>query len=302
MATPHGGPRPTPHAVPAPSDATDAERAAGALLLCRAAPDEVAHVARLLRRPLVLCPAGEAGPEGEALWSVLVPQDRPWQHSGEPVDRVLTGWATALAVGASWPVLALWWDQERAGLVLCAGFRRPVGYEWAADGTPLGEDEAMRAFVLRLGLDPVLDLQELGPLTRQDPERDARARLRGVLAVLARAGLRLPAGLLPGEPADRLRAVAAVVPGNRLLSWSGWRDALRGEIEAVEQGALGPWLRGPGARALAGAQCAVGLPLLAHGLRHRDHGWSCAGTLLVAHGLSALAYDRMRALRGRAVG
>ncbi|MET8556731.1 hypothetical protein ABZV64_17480 [Streptomyces sp. NPDC004959] len=297
MANPPGGPRPTPHAA-VPSAATDAERAAGALLLCRAEPDEAARAARLLRRPLVLCPAGEAGPDGEARWSALVPEDKPWLHGGEPVDRVLTGWATALAVGASWPVLALWWDHERAGLVLCSGFRRPVGYEWAGDGTPLGEDEAMRTFVLRLGLDPVLDLQELGPLSREDPESDARARLRGVLAVLARAGLRLPAGLVPGEPADRLRSVAAVVPGNRLLSWSGWRDAVRDEIDAVEHGALGPWLRGPGARLLAGAQCAVGLPLLAYGLRRRDHGWCCAGTLLVAHGLSALAYDRMRAARG----
>ncbi|SCE33651.1 hypothetical protein GA0115246_114721, partial [Streptomyces sp. SolWspMP-sol7th] len=40
MANPPGGSRPTPHAA-APSDATDAERAAGALLLCRAEPDEV---------------------------------------------------------------------------------------------------------------------------------------------------------------------------------------------------------------------------------------------------------------------
>ncbi|NEA41406.1 hypothetical protein G3I42_19500, partial [Streptomyces sp. SID11385] len=107
---------------------------------------------------------------------------------------------------------------------------------------------------------------------------------------------------LPGEPADRLRSVAAVVPGNRSLSWSGWREAVRDEIDAVEHGALGPWLRGPGARLLAGAQCAVGLPLLAYGLRRRDHGWCCAGTLLVAHGLSALAYDRMRAARGWGTG
>ncbi|EFG64667.1 membrane protein, partial [Streptomyces sp. SPB074] len=196
MVNPPGGSRPVPSA--APSDATDAGRAAGALLLCRAAPGEVAPVARLLRRPLLLCPAGEPAPDGEARWSALVPEDKPWLQGGEPVDRVLAGWATALAVGASWPVLALWWDHERAGLVLCSGFRRPVGYEWAADGTPLGEDEAMRTFVLRLGLDPVLDLQELGPLTREDPESDARARLPAC-SRCSRAPERPPPGSCPAN-------------------------------------------------------------------------------------------------------
>ncbi|MGW4575733.1 hypothetical protein ACWEM5_31700, partial [Streptomyces tendae] len=31
---------------------------------------------------------------------------------------------------------------------------RPVGYVWLANGTPAGEDEAMRTFAARLGLDP----------------------------------------------------------------------------------------------------------------------------------------------------
>jgi hypothetical protein len=174
----------------------------GALLLCRAAPGSVAPAAHLLRERLLLSGAGED-------WSVLVPEGRPWLHDGEPVDRVMTGWATALAVAAPWPVLALWWDADRAGFTLASGFRRPVGYVWLANGTPAGEDEAMRTFATRLGLDPVLDLQALEQLTRADPEADSRARLRTLLAVLTRAGIALPDGLAPGEPTDRLREAAA---------------------------------------------------------------------------------------------
>lgn len=281
---------------------TGAALAAGALLLCRAEPGAVGPVAHLLREPMLLCAAtGDGAPaepgdrsEGSA-WSVLVPEGKPWLRGGEPVDRVVTGWAGALAVGASWPVLALWWDESRGGYVLASGFRRTVGYEWLADGTPAGEREGLRSLVLRLGLDPVLDLQALEPLTGPDPAADARSRLRGLLAVLARAGLALPAGLSPGESADRLRSVAGVLPAVERVSWSGWRDAVRAELEAVEHGAFGPWLRGPGARALAAAQCAAGLPLLGRGLRRRDHGWTCAGALLVTHGAFALVYDRMRA-------
>ncbi|MFD9040573.1 hypothetical protein ACFV0F_20000, partial [Streptomyces bottropensis] len=33
---------------------------------------------------------------------------------------------TALAVGVPWPVLALWWDADRSGYTLAAGFRRVV--------------------------------------------------------------------------------------------------------------------------------------------------------------------------------
>ncbi|PWS39593.1 hypothetical protein DKT74_37555, partial [Streptomyces sp. ZEA17I] len=172
----------------------------GALLLCRADPGTVRPLAHLLREQMLLTRAGEE-------WSVLVPEGKPWRDTGpsggdpEPVDRVLGGWATALAVGSPWPVLALWWDADRAGYTLAAGFRRTVGYVWLADGTPVGEDEAMRTFAARLGLDPVLDLQALEELTRPDPDADAGARLRGLLAVLTRTGLVLPTGLGPGESA-----------------------------------------------------------------------------------------------------
>jgi len=271
----------------------DATSPVGALLLCRTVPDAVRPVAHLLREPLLLAPAGQG-------WSVLVPEGEPWQggrraRSGEgeraePVDRVLGGWATALAVGSTWPVLALWWDGDRAGYTLASGFRRPVGYVWLADGTPAGEDEAMRTFAERLGLDPVLDVQSLEALTRPDPETDARARLRGLLAVLTRTGLALPAGL----GADPDQPGAGAWEGAERVEWSGWRDAVKVDLGAVESSRLGPWVRGPRARALAGAQVAAGLPLALWGAARRSGGWAFAGVLLMVHGALGLAYDRVR--------
>lgn len=264
--------------------------APGALLLCRAGPESVGRAVQLLREPMVLT---RAGPE----WSALVPEGKPWLHGGEPVDRVLTGWATALAVGAPWPVLALWWDTDRGGYTLASGFRRPVGYEWLANGTPAGEDEAMRTFAARLGLDPVLDMQSLEQLTKPDPAVDARARLLGLLAVLTRAGLTLPPGLTPGEPSDRLREAARSQPDAEQIEWPGRREAVRTEPATVERGRLGPWLPwagSPRARALALAQVAAGLPLTVWGVRRRSGGWTAAGALLLAHGALGLAYDLMR--------
>ncbi|KUO04265.1 hypothetical protein [Streptomyces caeruleatus] len=266
--------------------ARQARPAPGALLLCRAEPESVAPAARLLREDMLLASAG-----GE--WSVLVPEGRPWLGGGEPVDRVLTGWASALAVGAPWPVLALWWDADRAGYALASGFRRPVGYVWLANGTPAGEDEAMRTFAGRLGLDPVLDMQSLETLTRPDSAADARARMRGLIAVLTRAGLSLPVGLLPGEDADSLQEAARDQPHIRLVSWSGRLHALRAELDAVEGRHLGPWLPwagGPRSPALALAQVAAGLPLTVWGLRRRSGGWAVAGAVLLAHGALGLAY------------
>ncbi|QOV35620.1 hypothetical protein IM697_37115 [Streptomyces ferrugineus] len=266
-----------------PRTARQARPGPGALLLCRAEPEAVAPAARLLREDMLLAPAG-------GRWSVLVPEGRPWLTGDEPVDRVLTGWATALAVGAPWPVLALWWDADRAGYTLASGFRRPVGYVWLGNGTPVGEDEAMRTFAARLGLDPVLDMQSLDELTRPDPGADAQARMRGLLAVLTRAGVSLPDGLVPGESADRLQDAARDQPHIRLIEWSGWRDAFRAELDAVEGGRLGallPWAGGP--RALALAQIAAGLPLTAWGLRRRSGGWIVAGVMLLAHGALGLA-------------
>ncbi|MFD7864784.1 hypothetical protein [Streptomyces sp. NPDC059783] len=276
----------------------DATSPVGALLLCRAEPETVRPVAQLLRDRMLLAPAGDG-------WSVLVPEGRPWRggddggttapdETVEPVDRVLGGWATALAVGSTWPVLALWWDADRAGYTLAAGFRRPVGYVWLADGTPAGEDEAMRTFAERLGLDPVLDVQDLEALTRPDPEADGRARLRGLLAVLTRTGLELPPGLDPGEPSHRLAAGADVWPHAERITWTGWRDAVLAELDVVESSRVGPWMRGPRARALAGAQLAAGLPLALWGASRRSGGWVVAGVLLMAHGALGLAYDRIR--------
>lgn len=229
---------------------------------------------------------------------------RPWRAAGageaaEPVDRVLGGWAAALAVGSTWPVLALWWDGDRAGYTLAAGFRRPVGYVWLADGTPAGEDEAMRTFAERLGLDPVLDVQALEALTRPDPEADARTRLRGLLAVLTRTGLTLPAGPGSGDPSGSLTAGAQEWPGAERIEWTGWREVVEAELEVVESSRVGPWLRGPRARALAGAQLAAGLPLVLWGVGRRSGGWAFAGALLMVHGALGLAYDRFRDDYGR---
>lgn len=266
--------------------ARQARPAPGALLLCRAQPESVAPAAQLLREHMLLASAG-----GE--WSVLVPEGRPWLEGAEPVDRVLTGWATALAVGAPWPVLALWWDADRAGYALASGFRRPVGYVWLANGTPAGEDEAMHTFAGRLGLDPVLDVQLLDELTEPDPAADARARMRGLLAVLARAGVALPAGLALGDSADRLHEAARDHPHVR-IEWSGgWRNAFRAELDAVESSRLGPllpWAGGPQSHRLALAQVAAGLPVMAWGLRRRSAGWIAAGTVLLAQGVLGLAY------------
>ncbi|MCL6672804.1 hypothetical protein [Streptomyces panaciradicis] len=289
---------------------TDASRggaATGALLLCRAEPDSVAFAAQLLREPMLLAGAGAGEGEGEGTgagsgvgdtWSVLVPEGRPWRDGGEPVDRVLTGWATALAVGAPWPVLALWWDADRAGYTLASGFRRPVGYVWLANGTPAGEDEAMRTFAARLGLDPVLDVQALDALTEPDPALDATARLRALLAVLTRAGVALPAGLDPGEPADRLRQAAQEQRDTRAVEWPGWREAVRAELDDVDSdGRLSrwrPWAGTPQSRALALAQLAAGLPLTVLGARRHSVGWAAAGALLLAHGALGLAYEVVR--------
>ncbi|MFE1578134.1 hypothetical protein [Streptomyces fradiae] len=258
----------------------------GALLLCRAAPDAVAATARLLREPVVLAPAGDG-------WSVLVPEGRPWLDGSEPVERISAGWAAALAVGAPWPVVTLWWDGERAGHVLAYGFRRPVDYTWLADGTPVGMDEAMLTFAERLGLDPVIDVQDLQALTRPDPDADARARLLGLVAVLARLGLELPPGVQPGEATTHLRAAARARPGATVVEGHGLRDAVRTEL-------LGGGATGRVPRAVAGVQLAVGLPLLGWALTRRppSPGWAAAGALLALQGALGLALERRRGHRG----
>ncbi|MDQ0751251.1 hypothetical protein QF034_005482 [Streptomyces africanus] len=270
-----------------PTEADRTGPAPGALLLCRAVPGAVAPVAHLLRERMQLTRAGDG-------WSVLVPEGGPWRDAGEPVDRVVTGWATALAVGAPWPVLALWWDADHAGFTLASGFRRPVGFVWLASGVPVGEEEAMRTFAARVGLDPVLDLQALDQLTKTDSAADARARMRGLLAVLARVGVSLPPAVVPGEPADRLREAAALQPDSLPVEWPGLREAVA-ERDTVDHSRLGPWMPwtgDPRARALALAQMAAGVPLIAWGLRRPSGGWgwATAGVLLLTHGALVLAY------------
>ncbi|MGW5846736.1 hypothetical protein ACWFQ8_02020 [Streptomyces sp. NPDC055254] len=261
---------------------------AGGLLLCRAEPLVARPAAHLLRVRLLLAPAGE--------WSALVPEGKPWRDGEETVAEVLAGWGSAVAVGANWPVMSLWWEDGRTGFALSSGFRRTASYAWDADGAPVGEPDTMRTLAARLGLDPVLDLEELERLTRPDTDAavNGESRLLVLIALLARAGLALPAGLSPGEPADRLREAARCAPGAETVEWSGWRDAVRAELDVVEDGPMGPWVRGPRARLLGAAELALGGPLVVWAARGRRPGWLAAGALLTAHGALALAYDHAR--------
>ncbi|MFJ7773877.1 hypothetical protein [Streptomyces yangpuensis] len=262
----------------------------GGMLLCRTEPVAARSPAHLLRVRLLLAPAGA--------WTVLVPEDKPWREGGSAAE-VFSGWGSALAAGTNWPVLALWWEGGRAGFALAGGFRRTVAQEWDAAGRAAGEPDAMRTLAARLGLDPVIDLEELERLTRPDaaPGVAGADRLRGLTALLTRTGLALPPGLTPGEPADRLRGAAREAPDVETVEWSGWRDAVRAECDAVDAGPLGPWVRGPKARLLGAAQIAAGAPLLAWGARRRSPAWAAAGALLLAQGALSLAYDRTRARR-----
>ncbi|MGW3865699.1 hypothetical protein ACWEDZ_30055, partial [Streptomyces sp. NPDC005047] len=89
------------------------EPEAGAMRLCRAEPDSVAAVAPLLGERMPLAGAG-------GKWSVPVPEGGPWRY-GTGRSSVVSGRAAALTVGAPWPVLALWWDADRAGCILASG-------------------------------------------------------------------------------------------------------------------------------------------------------------------------------------
>ncbi|MER6612610.1 hypothetical protein [Streptomyces xantholiticus] len=249
----------------------------GALLLCRADPAAVrTPAAHLLRERTLLAPAGRG-------WSVLVPEGRPWLDGGELVDAVLGGWAAALSIGVGRPVLALWWDADGAGLTLASGFRRPVGYVWLSNGTPVGEVEAMRTLGARLELDPVLDLQALESLTAPDPESDARARLVGLTAVLTRTGLALPTGLAPGASSDDLRSAARTATAEDVDSTTGRCDA------ATPARPRPSWLRAAGT-----AQMAAGAALMVFGMRRRSGGWVTVGAVLVAYGSAPLVWERLR--------
>ncbi|RLU99222.1 hypothetical protein CTZ27_14815 [Streptomyces griseocarneus] len=256
--------------------ATDHSRAAGVLLLCRAEPDRVRPSAQLLNEPLLLAPAGEG-------WSVLIPGEDSWRTEGTDPATAAAGWAHALAVAETWPVVGLWWDASGAGFVSAAGFRRTAGYSWLADGTPEGEESAMAALRARVGLDPVLDGAALDGLTRPDADADAEARVLGVIAVLSRTGLTLPQGLAPGIGAARLRSVA--VPGAEALDWPGWREAVRIGLDGG----------GPRMRALGLAEVVAGVGLAVCG---RRRGWRTAGVVLAADGAVTLAYDAWRRRRG----
>ncbi|MEU3351746.1 hypothetical protein [Streptomyces sp. NPDC037389] len=268
--------------------ATDHSPAAGVLLLCRAEPDRVRPSAQLLREPLFLAPAGEE-------WTVLVPGEEAWRAEDATPAALTADWAHALTVAEPWTTVGLWWDAEGAGFVVAAGFRRTAGYTWLADGSPLGEESAMTALRARLGLDPVLDAEAFDRLTLPDSDADAAARVLGLVAVLARAGLHLPPGLAPGTAAAELRAAADAAPEAETVEWPGWRTVVRDGLDASERGPLGRWTRGPRARTLGAVEIAAGVSLWALGRRGDGRrSLRVAGAALVVDGALTLAYDVWR--------
>ncbi|MBB5936913.1 hypothetical protein [Streptomyces zagrosensis] len=344
--------------VPRP-DVPKRQSVTGALLLCRADPDDVRPSAGLLPAPLLLAPAGagwsvllaaepEAEPPGEM--SDEPPEDSPGESAPRATARAtgrggpmrgraaVADLARTVAAGESWPVIGVWWGPDGAGFTVASGFRRPVAHAWLADGTPTGDFGAAQALLTRLRLDPVRDGAALEELTQAQPgktqtqpgkpqtqpgETQAQPgeikpgangsqpsapvefgpgaascqRLVALLAVLTRAGLDLPAGLTPGEPEHRLRSALHAAPGFEAVpgrGGHGWRDAVRAELDSVDSGPRGRWLRGPRARAMGAAQLAAGLPLTAWGLRRGRPGWALVGALLTADGAAGLAYDGLR--------
>lgn len=261
----------------------------GVLLFCRADPDEAAAPARLLRERGVLAPAG-------AGWSLLVPEGRPWRDGSEPVERIATGWATALAVGGPWPVVALWWDRERAATPSRTGSAGP-------STTPGSRTAPPRA------------------RTRPcSPSPSASASTRSSTCGTSR---RSPAPTRTPTPAP---ASSASSPCSAASGWSRRRGCgparppsacspppgpapARGTSRAATRATpyapdRPPGLDGPEAaarilRAVAALQLAAGPPLLVWSLTRRAPapGWAAAGALLTVQG--ALGLGLARRARGR---
>ncbi|MER5480436.1 hypothetical protein ABT026_26205 [Streptomyces sp. NPDC002734] len=198
-----------------------------------------------------------------------------------------------------------WWVGGDAGAGVGGGGAGDGGAGSGADadggGAWAGEGEALvLALVGRLGLDPVLDAELLEGLRTADPEADAGARLRGLLAVLTRAGVALPAGVEPGSPAGALCEALRGRAGTRRLEWPGWREAVLGELDVAGGGRLGawmPWNGGWRARGLAVGQVAVGVPMVVTGVRRGRAGVVGAGAVLVAQGVVGVAYGVLHRAR-----
>ena len=157
--------------------------------------------------------------------SVLVPEGSPWLYGDEPVDRVLTGWATALAVGAPWPVLALWGastaPDTRSGPA-CADRPATSGSRTARRPARTGDAHLAN----RLGLDPVRELRSLEELTKADSGADARPVCAACSPSYARTGSP-PAGRTPGDPPTRPHETTSGRPGHPADRVAGRREAVR---------------------------------------------------------------------------
>ena len=253
--------------------------------------------------------AHAALPAGDG-WSVLVPEGKPWrkdgppgygspaaEHGTEPVDRVLAGWATALAVGLAWPVLALWWDGDRSGCTLAVGLPATGRLRLARERHPgrRGRGDAD----LRRPAGPRPRTGRPGPW-KPSPARTRRRTPAPGCAACSRSspapGSTLPPGLTPGEPADRLRSVAAIRPAGGAdrvgrLARRGAGGTRRGRARQPRPLGARAARRGP----LATAQVAAGLPAhrcgAAPAQRRLDRG---GPALLLVQGALGLAYDRFR--------
>ncbi|MFE5207929.1 hypothetical protein [Streptomyces sp. NPDC056600] len=175
------------------------------------------------------------------------------------------------------------------------------GADAGGGGAWAGEGEALvLALVGRLGLDPVLDAELLEGLRTPDPEADAGARLRGLLAVLTRTGVALPAGVEPGSSAGALCEALRGHAGTRRVEWPGWREAVLGELDVAVGGRLGawmPWSGGWRAMGLAVGQVGVGVPTVVTGVRRGRAGVVGVGAVLVAQGVVGVAYGALRRAR-----
>ena len=123
---------------------------------------------------------------------------------------------------------------------------------------------------------------------RPDPSAGSPRRPR------PRGSRRSPPASRPANPRTGSARSARVQPGVQRIEWTGWRGAVRTELDALESGRLGPWLPWAGTPRPAPWPP----PNSSRAYRSRPgactaeaRGWLTAGSLLIAHGAVGLLYD-----------
>lgn len=182
----------------------------------------------------------------------------------------MTGLATALAVGAPWPVLALWWAADRGGYVTSARRRRlgGRGRGYAHLRGPLG--------------------------SRPGPGRSVPRSPHDACAAYSRS-----------SHAWAWSSLQASLPANRPTASA--RCPGTGRTPAPSRGRAGRWSApnskwsrapphprgspGPAPRRPALAQPAAGLPPATWALRYLSGGRLTSGALRPAHGALGLSHD-----------